>query len=81
MWDRYIRGERPKKKYIKLNLLYKKYKTTAEGYIEFLKDMQIRYRAVKSGYHNRTLAKCIDENNFVMYTLPIRKLERRIVQI
>src|SRR5690606_605114 len=71
MWDGYIRGEWPKKCYRTLDIVVrgdwdsKKYKTTANGYLEFLKDMQGRFAHVSLNQTDKTLAKAIDEFNYI----------------
>lgn len=77
MWDSYINGNKPEKYYTELNLNFKKYNANAEGYIDFLKDMQKKYCHINEGFKGRTFAKSIDENNYIAYTKPIQKLEKR----
>lgn len=51
--------------------------TAAGDYIEFLKKVQNKFRNVKWSRTDRTLAKAIDEYNYVRYTLPeLRKKQR-----
>ncbi len=57
MWDAYIRKECGFKK------------GQSEEYFSFLIKMQEEFRDIKCG-EGRTLAKCIDEYNYVKYTLP-----------
>lgn len=83
MWDDYIRGERPKKYYDKLNVVkngiwtYERYPKNPDGYVRFLKDMQCRFGHLKSPSNLKTLAKAIDEFNYVSITLPIQKMEKK----
>jgi len=79
MWDRYINGniKDAEEYYAKLSIPYHKYKTGATGYIKFLKDMQNKYANIKKGYHGRSLAKCIDENNYIIITKRIQPLEEK----
>lgn len=82
MWDSYIRGEKSKKYYDKLDIIkngtfdYKKYSKDFKGYFDFLKDMQIKYKDLNlSG--QKSLAKAIDEFNYVNVTLEIQELEKQ----
>jgi len=82
MWDSYINGTASpkggiKKYYKELGLRYKRYNTNSDGYIEFLKDMQIKYCNIQGDYKGRTFAKCIDENNYITITKKIQDLERK----
>ena len=82
MWDGYIRGTKTKKYYDKLDIvkskewIHKKYKSTAEDYLNFLKDMQCYFNHLKSPSNKKTLAKAIDEFNYVKITLPIQEMEK-----
>lgn len=64
MWDRRIRKE------------YKYMTGDAGEYIKFLKDMQLTFsdNEIKS---ERTLAKLIDENNYIKITMPALEKEKR----
>ena len=80
MWDAYIRGEKSKKYYNQIDiykckkLVFKKYKKTFDGYFEFLKDMQqYKYSNLNK---NKSLAKAVDECNYVNITLEIQKMEK-----
>jgi len=83
MWDEYIRGTKPKKYYLKLQIIqtgeleYEKYSKDAEGYFHFLKDMQYRFAHIRSPSNAKTLAKAIDEFNYVRITLPIQEMEKK----
>jgi len=80
MWDRYISGQESEKYYKELQIVrnncwkYKRYKTDAEGYFQFLKDMQDMFGNIKFQHSKKTFAKAIDEFNFVNITLPIREM-------
>ena len=80
IWDAYIRGEQPKRFYVNLPCIrqkkwrYRKY-DKAKEYVEFLSDMQSRVRDLEYTNRSKTLAKAIDEFNFVNVTLPIQKME------
>ncbi len=81
MWDTYIRGEKPTKDYQQLDIYangifqFKKYPKKCDGYIEFLKDMQGKFKHLTPN-GNKTLAKAADEFNFVNITLPIQGIEQ-----
>jgi len=83
MWDGYIRGEKSRKYYADLKVFkssvlpIKKYKTDAQSYLEFLKDMQVVYGKLPLECKGKTLAKAIDEYNYVNITLPIQKKEKQ----
>lgn len=78
MWDSYINGTRQgvKRYYDGLNLSFKKYITNAEGYVDFLRDMQNKYCHINIGFCGRTFAKCVDENNYITHTKPIQAMEQ-----
>lgn len=84
MWDTYIRGEKPKKFYDYLEIkssgywTYKKYLKNHDGYFNFLLDMQVKFKDVEFNQSNKTMAKAIDEFNYVNITLPIQSLEKEI---
>lgn len=84
MWDGYIRGEWPRKQYETLDVVVrgdwdsKKYKTTANGYLEFLKDMQGRFAHVSLNQTDKTLAKAIDEFNYINITQKIQTAEKSV---
>jgi len=58
MWDCYIKKH------------YGFRKGTAEDYVNFLKKMQQIFTNIKWNHSNKTLAKAIDEYNYVKITLP-----------
>ena len=62
MWDGYIRDEY-------------KYGTTGEDYVDFLKQMQDKFKNIVWNLCSKTLTKAIDEYNYVTITLP--ELEKR----
>jgi hypothetical protein len=64
MWDSYIKRN------------YGFYKGTAEDYINFLKKMQDMFKGVAWNNKNKTLAKAIDEYNYVTITLPEMKRQK-----
>jgi folate-dependent tRNA-U54 methylase TrmFO/GidA len=82
MWDDYIRGAKAKRYYEKLDIVksnewkYSKFTRDADGYINFLKEMQYRFSHLSLTSHKKTLAKAIDEFNYVKITLPIQKMEK-----
>lgn len=63
MWDAYIRKAWNFKK------------GSSEDYFNFLKKMQNEFKGLK-GKDCRTLAKCIDEYNYVKFTLPALEKQR-----
>lgn len=64
MWDSYI------KKY------YKFEKGTANDYFNFLKKMQETFKDVEWKQEDKTLAKAIDEYNYVTITIPEREKKK-----
>lgn len=87
MWDEYIRGEKSKKYYLNLDILRKgwkldrkgnakKYKRDSDGYFEFLIDMKEMFGNIGWNDKNKTLAKAIDEYNFVNITKKIQEQEK-----
>jgi hypothetical protein len=80
MWDDFIRGEKPRKYYNDLDLTksgqwpHFRYAKSGEGYVRFLKDMQSRFGQLSSPSQSKTLAKAIDEFNYVCITVPIQKM-------
>lgn len=84
MWDRYIRGEKPKKHYQELEIyknsymVYKKYNTDGKGYIQFLQDMSKLFYNVTFKDNGKTFAKAIDEFNYVSITIPYQGLEKKL---
>jgi hypothetical protein len=83
MWDGYISGNKPKRYYNKLKIVkekkweYKKYEKNAEGYFQFLKVMQERFKNINFRDDEKTFAKAIDEYNYVNITLPIKEMEKK----
>lgn len=81
MWDGYIKGDKTKRYYEDLDIVkndnweIEKYDDDAEGYLQFLKDMQIKFKDAKPS-HNTHFTKCIDEFNFLNITLPIQEMEK-----
>ena len=63
MWDGYIRKA------------YGFKKGDSEDYFNFLKKMQREFSGL-CGRDNKTLAKCIDEYNYVKFTLPALETQR-----
>lgn len=64
MWDRYIRGKYG-------------YKTSAEDYLNFQKRMQDEFGGIEWNEPDKTLAKAVDEYNYVTVTLPELKKRRK----
>lgn len=83
MWDGYIRGEKPQKYYKELlvfkngDFKYKKYEKSGAGYVLFLKDMKEKFKHLHPP-KNKSLAKSIDEFNYVNITLEYQKIEKTI---
>lgn len=61
MWDRFIRDRRAQ---------------NGDGYFEFLLGCQQKFQGLKSPGDKKTLAKCIDEFNYVTITAPAMEAER-----
>ena len=82
MWDGYIRGQKSRKDYQKLDIVkrgdwnIKKYGDSADNYLEFLEDMQNRFADVSFTENKKTFAKAIDEFNYVSITLPMQRMEK-----
>jgi hypothetical protein len=82
MWDGYIKGEKTKKYYNELKIVkngdwkIKRYLNNPEDYLQFLKDMQERFKDINFNSNEKTFAKAIDEFNYVNITLPIRDMEK-----
>jgi len=82
MWDGYIKGNKAKKDYQKLDIVQKgdwevpKYGNSAKEYIRFLMDMQNKFKNISFQDDNKTFAKAIDEFNYVKITLPIQDMEK-----
>ncbi|MBN2396588.1 MAG: hypothetical protein JXC36_09060 [Candidatus Atribacteria bacterium] len=81
MWDAYIRGEKPKKYYDKLDTFkngtfeFKKYSKDFDGYFGFIKDMQDKFKHLNLD-GQKSLAKAVDEFNYVNITLAIQGMEK-----
>jgi hypothetical protein len=88
IWDDYIRGGKPFKKYKQLDVFknnilpIQKYHTNSEGYFEFLNDMRNRFSEFANILKGKTLAKAIDEFNYVNITIEYQnKFEKKIKKI
>jgi hypothetical protein len=87
MWDGYIRGKKSAEYYKKLKIFknhqwkHTKYRDNAQGYICFLSDMQCCFGHLQSPTKSKTLAKAIDEFNYVQITLRIQNMEKRAREI
>ena len=81
MWDGYIKGDKSKKYYDKLEIVkngdwkFKKYENNAESYLQFLKDMQELFKSMNFQSNEKPLTKAIVEFNYVNITLPIQDVE------
>lgn len=75
IWDDYIRGNKAQKNYKQIDVFkknyvpFKKYTTNDDGYIDFLNDMRNRFLSFNNVVAGRTLAKAIDEFNYVNITM------------
>ncbi len=82
MWDAYIRGEKSKKHYAQLDAFkngtfeFKKYSKDFDGYFNFLRDMQDRFKHLNLN-GQKSLAKAVDEFNYVHITLAMQELEKK----
>lgn len=82
MWDGYIKGNKSKKYYNRLEIVknrdwkVRKYENDAEGYIKFLKDMQKMFKNIDFHSNKKTFAKAIDEFNYLSITIPIQNIEK-----
>jgi hypothetical protein len=80
MWDDYIRGGKPKASYDWLPCIKNgkwrlvKYGKSGKEYVRFLSDTQNRFGELTYPAGTKTLAKAIDEFNYVNVTLPIQRL-------
>ncbi|HOV51154.1 MAG TPA: hypothetical protein PLZ61_07495 [Candidatus Cryosericum sp.] len=78
IWDRSIRGELPRKRYEQLPIVargdwtVRRYKTSGDGYVAFLQDMQDRFAGVNFSHAGKTLAKAMDEFNYINITRNMR---------
>ena len=77
MWDRFISGQYPKYRYLALDIVQsgfwpcRRFRSSGDGYYDFLEFCQTRFRGFVSPDPRKTLAKCIDEFNFTKITYPI----------
>jgi hypothetical protein len=82
MWDRFISGHYPKHRYRSLDVVqsgfwpYRRFRSSGDGYYEFLEFCQTRFRGFVSPDPRKTMAKCIDEFNFHKITAPIGEAVR-----
>jgi hypothetical protein len=82
MWDGYIRGQKPRKDYERLDIVkrgdwdIKEYGDSAADYLEFLRDMQNRFGSVSFRENGKSFAKAIDEFNYVSITLSLQRLQK-----
>jgi len=83
MWDDYIRGGKDEEFYKNLPCVssrqwsFHPYEKSGNGYVSFLSHIQNRVRGL--AWHGpKTLAKAIDEFNYVKVTVPIRAREDEI---
>lgn len=60
MWDKYIRGK----------------VDDGAGYFQFLLDCQQRFQGLRPTGEKRTMAKCIDEYNYITKTVPVMEEQR-----
>ncbi|MEW5924662.1 MAG: hypothetical protein AB1746_11805 [Candidatus Zixiibacteriota bacterium] len=83
IWDDFIRGAKPIKYYESLNIVrkgkwkHRQYENNENGYFDFMVQMQHAASEVKNLVPGKTLAKLIDEYNYVNITLPIQEVMRR----
>jgi hypothetical protein len=84
MWDRAITGNTsPRRDYATLDVVASKFwrnrafELSGTGYHEFLVYCQERFRGFASPERRKTLAKCIDEFNFCMITVPLAVKRRK----
>ncbi len=81
MWDSYIRGDNVRRWYEQLPIVkngfwpIKKYQG-GSGYVNFLKDMQVRFGNITFSRSDKSFARAIDEFNFYKVTRPIQKMEQ-----
>jgi len=76
MWDRYIREEYKKKEYARLYGLRLK-GHSPQDFFKFQKLMQKIFGHIEWNDEKKSLAKAIDEYNYVMFTLPKRRKSRK----
>jgi hypothetical protein len=84
MWDNYIRGGEAKRYYKKLSTFkgdfkkeFKRYGKDSDGYFQFLKDMQDRFKKINFQHPKKTFSKAIDEYNYVNITLQIQAMKKQ----
>ena len=83
MWDGFIKGAKAKRYYDELEIVkngdwkLKRYGNKPEDYLQFLKDMQERFKDISFPSMEKTFAKAIDEYNFVNITIPIQNMEKK----
>jgi len=83
MWDTYIRGAATKRYYDQLPIAqsgewsHVKYGTSAEEYLRFVEDVKGRFGHLNPPSDTKSLAKAIDEFNYVNITLPIQEMKDR----
>jgi hypothetical protein len=83
-WDAYIRGDKPETLYAKLAIVkenkwaLRKYASSGSGYMSFLLDMQKRFGELDYPMGIKSLAKVIDEFNFVNVTMPLQDMEDEV---
>lgn len=83
-WDAYIRGrnDMEDRLYVGLSCVNSKkwclvrYDQNGCGYVDFLLDMQSRVRNLAYSTSGKTLAKILDEWNYVQVTIPIQAIEK-----
>src|SRR5579871_3172841 len=82
MWDRFISGHYPKHRYRNLHVVqsgfwpYRRFRSSGDGYYDFVEFCQTRFRGFVSPDPRKTMAKCIDEFNFHKMTAPIGEAVR-----
>jgi len=83
-WDAYIRGgsDKEDRLYVGLPCVDSKkwclvrYDQDGRGYVDFLSDMQSRVRHLAYSASGKTLAKVLDEWNYVQVTIPIQAIKK-----
>ena len=80
IWDDFIRGAKAERYYESLDIVSngkwerRQYENNENGYFDFLVQMQQAISKVKNPVPGKTLAKLIDEFNYVNITLPIQRI-------
>jgi len=83
MWDDCIRGGKPQKWYSTLPCVasqkwaFHRYDKSGSGYVSFLSDIQNRFRHLQHSNAPKTLAKAIDEFNYVNVTMPLLEMPQK----